>query len=349
MSYESIYPKTPVGKIEVKQIPARTILATESKGDPFQDRNESFNKLFNYIQRNEISMTVPVEAGATTNTMNFFVGSKDAERNLKPDGKINVQELQPITVVSIGMRGAYNKKLYEEGLQKITQWMSEHPEWKAEGEPYTVYWNSPFVPGFFKTSEVHQPIRSVKEAEDKEASFLAGDSDETSPGKLSPFSPIYDFAVKDIDGQEVRLEAYRGKVLLIVNVASRCGFTPQYAGLEKIYGQYRDQGLVILGFPANNFLGQEPGTDQEIQSFCSIKYNVTFPMFSKISVKGKDQHPLYRYLTDKSTNPDLGGAISWNFNKFLVDRQGQIINRFGSRTKPEDKEIIEAIEQALKE
>jgi len=155
--------------------------------------------------------------------------------------------------------------------------------------------------------------------------------------------------MKDIDGQDVKLKSYRGKVLLIVNVASRCGFTPQYAGLEMLYEKYRAQGLVILGFPANNFLGQEPGTNEEIKSFCSARYNVTFPMFAKISVKGKDQHPLYRYLTDKKTDPEHAGEISWNFSKFLVDRQGRIINRFGTRTTPTDEQLIKAIEQALKE
>jgi glutathione peroxidase len=160
---------------------------------------------------------------------------------------------------------------------------------------------------------------------------------------------IYGFTMQDIDGRDVDLASYRGKVLLIVNVASRCGFTPQYAGLEKLYKQYRDRGFVVLGFPANNFLWQEPGTGLEIKSFCSTQYGVTFPMFAKISVKGKDQHPLYGYLTGKRTNPDHAGAISWNFNKFLIDRKGQIVGRFGSRTKPESIEVTTAIEKALAE
>lgn len=158
---------------------------------------------------------------------------------------------------------------------------------------------------------------------------------------------IYDFTVKDIDGKDQKLEQYKGKAIMIVNVASRCGFTPQYSGLQKIYQQYRDKGLVILGFPANNFLGQEPGSNEEIKQFCSVNYQVTFPMFSKISVKGKDIAPLYKYLTEKETNPDFAGDISWNFNKFLIDRQGKIAARFGSRTTPEDEEVIRAIEQAL--
>jgi glutathione peroxidase len=158
---------------------------------------------------------------------------------------------------------------------------------------------------------------------------------------------IYDFTVKDIDGKDVKLEQFKGKAILIVNVASKCGFTSQYEGLQKIYLQYKDQGLVILGFPANNFMGQEPGTNEEIKQFCSLNYNVTFPMFSKISVKGKDIAPLYKFLTEKETNPEFSGKISWNFNKFLIDRAGKIVARFGSRTKPESEEMIQAIEKAL--
>jgi len=159
---------------------------------------------------------------------------------------------------------------------------------------------------------------------------------------------IYDFTMKDIDGKDVSLSAFKGKVLLIVNVASKCGFTGQYAGLEKLHATYTNQGFVVLGFPANDFLGQEPGTEAEIKNFCTLTYGVTFPMFSKISVKGKDIHPLYEFLTSNKTNPRFGGAISWNFNKFLIARDGTIVGRFGSRTKPDDKELVEALEMALK-
>ena len=159
---------------------------------------------------------------------------------------------------------------------------------------------------------------------------------------------VYDFTMKGIDGKDVKLSSYRGKVVMIVNVASRCGFTPQYEGLQKIYQKYQGQGFVILGFPANNFMGQEPGTDEEIKTFCSMKYNVTFPLFSKISVKGSDIHPLYRFLTDKSTDPDFGGDIGWNFNKFLIDKNGKIAARFASPDKPESDKVIQAIENALK-
>src|SRR6516165_10806188 len=138
---------------------------------------------------------------------------------------------------------------------------------------------------------------------------------------------IHDIAVKDIDGKDTTLKAYKGDVVLIVNVASKCGLTPQYSALESIYEKYKDQGFVILGFPANNFGAQEPGTNAEIKTFCTTKYNVTFPMFSKISVKGADQAPLYTYLTQETGN-GITGDIKWNFTKFLVDRNGKVIQRF---------------------
>ena len=155
------------------------------------------------------------------------------------------------------------------------------------------------------------------------------------------------YTVKDIDGHDVDLATYRGKVVMIVNVASKCGFTPQYAALEAIYKKYKDQGFVILGFPSNDFLWQEPGTNEEIKSFCSLKYNVTFDMFSKVSVKGKDAAPLYKDLTSKETNGPFGGSIKWNFTKFLIARDGVVAARFGSATTPDDPEVIRAIENEL--
>lgn len=159
---------------------------------------------------------------------------------------------------------------------------------------------------------------------------------------------VLDFSLKDIDGKETKLSDYRGKILLLVNVASKCGYTPQYEGLQAIYAKYRDQGLVVMGFPANNFLGQEPGTNEEIKQFCTLKYNVSFPMFAKISVKGADIHPLYKFLTSKETNPEFSGDITWNFNKFLVDRNGKIIARFETKEKPEGEKVTQTIEKALK-
>ncbi len=158
---------------------------------------------------------------------------------------------------------------------------------------------------------------------------------------------LHSFTMTTIDGQDLSLGSYTGKVLLVVNVASQCGFTGQYAGLQKLYDTYKDKGLVVLGFPANNFLSQEPGSNEQIKQFCTLTYRVTFPMFAKISVKGGDQHPLYKFLTEKETNPEFPGSISWNFNKFLVGRDGKILNRFGSRTAPDSPDLIKAVEAAL--
>src|SRR6185295_14593206 len=155
------------------------------------------------------------------------------------------------------------------------------------------------------------------------------------------------FNVKDIDGNDVDLARYKGDVVMVVNVASQCGFTKQYAGLEKLYEKYKDRGLVLVGIPANNFGGQEPGTNEEIKTFCSRNYNVTFPMMSKVSVKGADKTPLYQYLTDPSTNPKTAGEVKWNFTKFLVDKKGNVINRFESAVTPESVDLVKAIETAL--
>lgn len=157
---------------------------------------------------------------------------------------------------------------------------------------------------------------------------------------------IYEFSMKDIDGNETSLAPYKGKVLLIVNVASKCGYTPQYEGLQEIYEEYKDQGLEIVGFPANNFNGQEPGTEEDIKAFCTLNYGVTFPMTSKVSVVGSDQDPLFTYLTSQE-NEDFEGDIKWNFEKFLVDKDGNLIRRFRSKVKPESAELKSAIEDLL--
>jgi glutathione peroxidase len=160
-------------------------------------------------------------------------------------------------------------------------------------------------------------------------------------------SSIYDFTMKSIDGQQVSLSSFHGKVVLLVNVASKCGFTPQYSALESVYEKYKDKGFVIVGVPANNFAQQEPGTDAEIKQFCTNKYNVSFPMMSKVSVLGEDKTPLYVFLTDKSTDPKFAGDIKWNFTKFLFDRNGNPIDRFEPPVKPDAPEVITAIEGAL--
>ena len=158
-------------------------------------------------------------------------------------------------------------------------------------------------------------------------------------------SSVYDFTLNSIDGATTPLASFKGKVVLLVNVASKCGFTPQYAGLEKLYEKYKDKGFVIVGVPANNFGAQEPGSNEEIKTFCSRNYNVTFPMMSKVSVKGKDTAPLYQYLTDAKAK--TGGEIQWNFTKFLVDKKGNVINRFESAVTPEAADLVKAVEAAL--
>jgi glutathione peroxidase len=159
---------------------------------------------------------------------------------------------------------------------------------------------------------------------------------------------VYDYSVKTIDGAPESLSSFKGKTVLIVNVASKCGYTPQYAGLESLYEKYKGQGFVILGFPANNFMSQEPGTNQEIKTFCTRKYNVSFPMFSKVSVLGADTTPLYQYLTTKAGSDSLHGDIKWNFTKFLVGRDGKVIARFEPNVTPDSSEITQAVQSALK-
>lgn len=158
---------------------------------------------------------------------------------------------------------------------------------------------------------------------------------------------VYDFTLNSIDGQTTPLSSFKGKVVLLVNVASRCGYTPQYTGLEALYEKYKDRDFVIVGIPANNFGAQEPGSNQEIKTFCTAKYHVTFPMMAKVSVKGSDITPLYAFLTDKSTNPATGGEIGWNFTKFLIGPDGKVLARFDSPVEPDSKEMTSAIEQAL--
>jgi glutathione peroxidase len=155
---------------------------------------------------------------------------------------------------------------------------------------------------------------------------------------------LYDLEAPSIDGTPVKFSEYKGKVLLIVNVASRCGYTPQYEGLQNLYSTYREQGLVVLGFPSNDFGGQEPGTEAEIKTFCSSKYGATFPLFSKVSVVGAAKHPIYQFLTQSTGGREVG----WNFEKFLVDRSGRVVGRFSSSVAPAAAELTSAIHAALK-
>jgi glutathione peroxidase len=175
------------------------------------------------------------------------------------------------------------------------------------------------------------------------AAVLAG----PAPAEDRPSGPLA-FTLKDIKGNPVELSKYKGKVLLLVNVASKCGNTPQYDGLEALYEKHKDQGLVVIGVPANEFGGQEPGTNEEIEKFCTSEYKVTFPMMSKIVVKGKGIDPLYKYLTAQDTKPKPAGDVKWNFEKFLIGKDGKVAGRFDPSVKPEDPKLVGAIEAELK-
>ena len=166
-------------------------------------------------------------------------------------------------------------------------------------------------------------------------------------GQFDAAATIYSFKLKDIDGWPIALSRYEGKVLLVVNVASECRFTHQYENLQRLYMKYRDRGFVVLGFPTNDFGKQEPGTDAEIKEFVTHQYNIRFPMFSKISAKGKAIHPLYQYLTSPQTSGDFAGPVTWNFEKFLIDKDGTTIARFASKIDPLDPQITKAVEAAL--
>lgn len=174
-----------------------------------------------------------------------------------------------------------------------------------------------------------------------------GESKESKAGKEKNAKDALDFTVKDINGKDVALSKYKGKVVLIVNVASKCGNTKQYTALQALDDKYKEKGLAILGFPANNFGGQEPGTDKEIAEFCDGKYHVKFDMFSKISVKGKDQAPLYKYLTENAAPGKKGKDVAWNFEKFLIGRDGKIAARIENGTSPEDPAVVKLIETEL--
>ena len=174
-----------------------------------------------------------------------------------------------------------------------------------------------------------------------------GAEPKAAPGPTAKDGGVLDVTMKDIDGADVKLADFKGKVVLIVNVASKCGLTPQYEQIQELHAKYGDKGLVILAFPANNFGGQEPGTNAEVKEFCSSRYHVGFKLFSKVSVKGDDICPLYSFLTSKEKNEKFAGEIKWNFTKFLIGRDGKVASRFEPKIKPDAKEVVEAIEAAL--
>jgi glutathione peroxidase len=173
--------------------------------------------------------------------------------------------------------------------------------------------------------------------------FAAADDKKETPKVTSPL----DFKMAGIDGKEVDLAQYKGKVVLFVNVASRCGYTPQYKGMQSLYEKHEKDGLVVIGVPANEFGKQEPGTNDEIKQFCSSNYKVTFPMLGKVVVKGADKCELYKFLTGKDTNPKFAGEVGWNFEKFLVNRKGEVVGRFKSGVDPESDELVGAIKTEL--
>jgi glutathione peroxidase len=176
------------------------------------------------------------------------------------------------------------------------------------------------------------------------ASTSTATADEKGGNKVPD---VLNFKMKSLDGKEVDLGRYQGKVILIVNTASKCGYTPQYKGLESLHEKFADKGLVVLGVPSNDFGRQEPGSDEEISQFCEKNYGVKFDMLSKVTVKGGEQVPLYKFLTSKETDPKFAGPIKWNFTKFLIGRQGEIVNRFEPGVKPESAQLTQAIEAEL--
>lgn len=189
-------------------------------------------------------------------------------------------------------------------------------------------------------------------ADDAKTDALAKKKDakrKAVPAKDTKKMPALQFKMKDIDGKDQNLAQYHGNVILVVNVASECGLTPQYKGLQELYDTYKDQGFVVLGFPANEFGRQEPGSDSVIKDFCTKNFKVTFPMFSKVVVKGEGICPLFSYLTSKEAGHEFGGEIAWNFNKFLIDREGRVIGRFEPRTAPNAEPLVEAVTKALEQ
>lgn len=330
------------GNIELREYKPYVVAETRVEGSFANVGNEAFNRLFRYISgdnrtKQSIAMTAPVNQQAASQKIAMtapvnqqkagdaylvsFVMPAEFTLATLPDpldNRIELKEIPGHLAAAIIYSGSWDQKNYLGHKTKLEQYLSEKG-WKPAGEPIYARYNSPFTLSFMRRNEVVIPLAS-----------------------------IYSFTVQDIDGKPVSLSKYRGKALLVVNVASQCGFTPQYAGLQKLYEQYKDQGLEILAFPANNFGGQEPGSDGEIKAFCQSKYKVSFPVFSKISVDGGDIHPLYAYLTSQEPNPPFGGKITWNFNKFLIDKNGKIVSRFDSKVKPDDLELIRAVEEALK-
>lgn len=190
-----------------------------------------------------------------------------------------------------------------------------------------------------------EPVKSEPGKTEPAKEVPAGETKPAAEAEAKVDAYVLNFTMKDIEGKDQDLSQYKGKVVLIVNTASRCGFTPQYKGLETLYESKKGAGLVVLGFPSNDFGGQEPGTDEEIKAFCSTRFNVTFPMFSKVPVKGPTAHPLYKKLAAQPA--PVGGEPGWNFTKFLVDREGKVVARFDSRVRPDSQELVNRVDELL--
>ena len=232
------------------------------------------------------------------------------------------------------------------------------PEYgKKEGQKCS-YCHINYAAGYFTYRGMYYKLhnRSFASFDNLAEAKLAGVAPNSEGDASAPTNSDYpnvsgpaalNFTVKDILGNPVKLSRYEGSVIMIVNVASKCGNTPQYKSLEALYAKYKDKGLVILGFPANDFGAQEPGTDKEIKEFCELTYKVAFPMFSKITVKGTEQAPLYKFLTDKTTNAKFGGPIEWNFAKFIIGRNGEVVARVKAGTDPMTPSVVAEIEKAL--
>jgi gluconolactonase len=273
---------------------------------------------------------------------------------VRPNGVIGTPDGTTLYVADHGANKTYVYKINPDGsLSDKKLFAKQGSDGMTLDENGNVYLTASTVSIYdrsgklLKTIEVPEvPSNVCFGGKDKKTLFITA---RTSLYSIDMQNKLYSFTMTDIDGQAVPLSQYQGKVLLVVNVASKCGFTKQYAGLEQLYEKYKDQEFVVLGFPANNFMSQEPGTDSEIKTFCTTKFKVTFPMFSKISVKGKDIHPLYQYLTCPEENGEFGKSVTWNFNKFLIGRDGKTIDYFGSKVKPLDPQVVNAVEKVLKE
>ena len=273
---------------------------------------------------------------------------------VRPNGVIGTSDGKKLYVADHGANQTYVYKINPNGtLSEKKLFAPQGSDGMTLDDGGNLYLTAEAVNVYDSTGKL---IRTIKLPErpsnvcfgrNKKTLFITAQKSLYSIDMANMQSKFYSFTMTDIDGNPVSLSQYQGEVILVVNVASKCGFTKQYPDLQKLYDKYKNQGFVILGFPANNFLRQEPGTDSEIKNFCTTKFNITFPMFSKISVKGKRIHPLYQYLTTPEENGEFGKSITWNFNKFLIGRDGKTLGYFGSKVKPLDPQITDAVEKAL--